>query len=76
MVQHGAFPLLGELQHWKTGWREGAVYRMNGHGLGKKNRRLFRHRFPLLVTGTGYQRFIASHWLRRIFQLALILWAY
>ncbi|WP_273917082.1 hypothetical protein [Pseudomonas sp. TNT2022 ID642] len=31
-----ALPLLGELQHWKSGWHEGAVYWMNGHGLGKK----------------------------------------
>jgi hypothetical protein len=72
----GTLPLLGELQHLKSAWHEGAVYWMNGHGLSEKNRRLFRHRFPLLVTGTGYQRFIASHWLRRIFQSALILWAY
>jgi hypothetical protein len=35
----GAFPLLGELQHWKNGLREGAVYRMNGHELEQENRR-------------------------------------
>jgi len=31
-----SLPLLGELQHLKSAWHEGAVYWMNGHGLSEK----------------------------------------